>query len=344
MHDCMTNPDLGAFLWRIQQGLPLESSPFSIIGSELGLSESSVIDKISGLFDKGLIRRVGGVFDSRRLGYSSTLCAARVDVNELAKVASLFATHSGITHSYERKLLGSTFAECPNLWFTLTAPAETFASSVEALRESLRPYPLLDLPAICRFKLQVLFRAADMGVENGSEVQPEISPAGTEKMDSTDMEIVRNMQGSVPLVARLYAEIAGRVGISEDDLLLKLRRWNISGALRRVAAILRHRRAGYSANGMCVWAVPENRIEEKGHRLAAVGEVTHCYARAAVREFPYNLFAMIHAGSEEELCEKREQTEREAGLVDGRMLLSVREFKKTSPVFFSAESVAARPS
>jgi hypothetical protein len=98
--------------------------------------------------------------------------------------------------------------------------------------------------------------------------------------------------------------------------------------------VLRHRQLGFSANSMCVWAAAADQIEVAGASMARSPHVSHCYERPSFAAFPFNLYAMIHAKTRSEAVGMFEQLGSQAGLADGRMLWSAREFKKSSPVFF----------
>ena len=146
--------------------------------------------------------------------------------------------------------------------------------------------------------------------------------------------VVRRLQASIAACEDPFGLLAGELGMAPSELLELLKRWEAAGVIRRIGLILRHRQLGFSANSMCVWKVPADRIREAGRSLAVSQHVTHCYERPAFASFPYNLYAMIHAKSREEAVRIFEQLAVDAGLSDGRMLWSVREFKKSSPVFF----------
>jgi len=310
----------------LQRGVPLVARPFAELGKELGLAEAEVLKAAAGLFERGVARRFGAVFDSRRLGYGSTLCAVDVAADEIERVAALFDEHPGVTHCYERE-------GHPNLWFTLTAPADCLESELAVFAEQLKPRTLLNLPAMRRFKVQVVLNSAsgDAGAPASVESDREDSAAA---LTEREKAVVRAMQGNVKLTSAPFAAVADELGWDETELLALLAGWKRRGVLRRVAVILRHRRAGFLANGMCVWEVPSDRVEAAGRQLAGAPEVTHCYERPPPGGFPYNLFAMVHAREREEARAVFERLSRQAGLTHGKMLISVREFKKTSPVFF----------
>lgn len=146
----------------------------------------------------------------------------------------------------------------------------------------------------------------------------------------SDLELIRDLQEGLPLVSRPFAAVAEQLGLPEGEVLERLARLKREGKVRRVAASISHRRAGFTANAMCVWSVPADQVDEVGARLAEFAEVTHCYARPAPPDFPYNVYTMIHGRSRDD-CERVIARIREAtGLSEYVILYSDREFKKTS--------------
>ncbi|MHC4874202.1 MAG: siroheme decarboxylase subunit beta [Planctomycetota bacterium] len=316
-------------LYTLQTGLPLTEKPFSIIADQLKTSEQQVLGLISSLSDKGLIRRIGGVFESRLLGYSSLLCAADVAENDLEKMADAVSNRKTVTHNYERK--GS-----PNLWFTITVREDLLEQEKDWLRKNLAPYKLLNLPAIRRFKIQVILdgrekspaSSSSAAVKNSTNTDPLV-------FNTQERQLIRMMQEHLKPTSDIYERLAEKTGYTCEELLSLLNLWKEKGALKRLGAVLFHRKAGFSINSMCVWSVPEEHIAEKGRLLAENKEVTHCYERPSLDEFPYNLYAMIHAKSTEEFKAAFDRIEKNIGLDSGQILPSVREFKKTSPLFFA---------
>ncbi|MEI6166036.1 MAG: sirohydrochlorin cobaltochelatase [bacterium] len=312
-------------LVRLQQGLPITARPFARIGEELGLTEEAVLAKVHSLFESGVARRFGAVFESQRLGYLSTLCAADVPASELEAAATRIAPFSGITHCYERE-------GHPNLWFTVTAPAEELTFELARVSAALGPYEVLNLPALQKFKIEAVFGRNEQRRPARPLALPVTEPVAP--LPERERKVVRRMQASIAVSADPFGVLAGELGMEPGELLELLARWEASGVIRRIGLILRHRQLGFSANSMCVWSAPAGRIREAGGILAQSQHVTHCYERPAFAAFPYNLYAMIHAKSREEAIGIFEKLGADAGLSGGRMLWSVREFKKSSPVFF----------
>ena len=119
--------------------------------------------------------------------------------------------------------------------------------------------------------------------------------------------------------------------------MCRLRAYRESGLLRRFGAVLRHQLAGFTANGLSVWEVPDADITHVGELLATFSEITHCYARPRLPDWPYSLYAMIHAHTREECAAIAARIAGTTGISSYRMLFSLREFKKTSMQYFAAD-------
>lgn len=142
------------------------------------------------------------------------------------------------------------------------------------------------------------------------------------------------IQGDLPLSARPFSELADRAGMSEEELVDRIRSLKERGVIRRFGATLRHQEAGFNSNAMVAWLVPEDRIESVGEAMAGFREVTHCYQRRPQRDWRYNLYTMIHGDSREECHRIAEKMSRETGVEAYALLFSEREFKKTSMSYF----------
>ena len=320
----MTGND--ALRLKIQQGLPLVPRPFDAIGEAVGLSCAEVLQTLETWRQKGRMRRFGAVFDSRRLGYSSTLCAMAVPEGELDAVVAPLRDYSGVTHCYAR--------ENPlNLWFTYTAPRGEMPRRLAQLQSRLGGRQIHNLPAVRRFKVNVIF-----GARTAASTQVErdiVDHAGlAESLTEGDRELVRALQGDVPLSRDFFGSVARSLGIEEQAMLVRLREWQQRGVLRRIGALLVHYEFGFSANGMCVWRVAPEAVETIGRRLAARAEVSHCYERRPLDCFPNNLYAMVHAQSAPEAQAICDTLSRDIVGGAALMLLSTREYIKRSTVFF----------
>jgi DNA-binding Lrp family transcriptional regulator len=344
-HSATVDADL---LFVLQKGLPLAPDPFAVIGKTLGLSGDDVLKRVRVLFETGVARRFGAVFDSRSLGYESTLCAVEVPVTDLVAAAARIQPHPGITHCYERQ-------GHPNLWFTLTAPANDLLPELARISKALGPYGVLNLPALQKFKIEAVFGQSSQGNQGeggwtatsgrgqaatGGALS-ETPPGGRRPPEFSEREkrVIRCLQGSIPVEREPFSVVAGQVGVDPGEFLELLQRWQQEGIIRRIALVVRHHKLGFAANSMCVWQVAPEVLVAAGQSMARSPHVTHCYERPSSPAFPYNLYAMIHARTREEAVSIFKTLGRDAGLPEGAMMWSIREFKKASPIFFCESTV-----
>ena len=128
---------------------------------------------------------------------------------------------------------------------------------------------------------------------------------------------------------------AERLGVAQEEVLERLASLKERGGLRRVAAILYHRRAGFSANGMGVWAVPADEILETGKRMAAFRGISHCYQRPTYADWPYSIFTMAHGRSKEECDAILDSIAESTGIHERATLYSSTEYKKVRMLYFT---------
>ena len=326
--------DDAAMVVALQRGIPLCARPFEELSRELGCGEADLLACLARQRAMGTVRRFGAVFDTRRLGYRSALCAAAVSVEALDAAAAKLTPLVGVTHCYVREATSALRPGVPNLWFTLSYPADIFPAMVDEVAARLGPYALHVLPATRRYKVDVVFGAATRAREEDVAEGDDLPP-----VTARDRAVIGALQGDTEARADFFAALAGRLGMKEWDLLSTLEIWRRKGRLKRIGLLLHHRNAGWSANGMCCWRVAGD-TTAAGRALAARGEVTHCYERPEAPNFPYNLFAMVHARAAAEANAQFASLSAEVNRVAGTavpavMLLSTREYKKTSMTFFA---------
>ncbi|MDF2564102.1 MAG: putative transcriptional regulator, AsnC family [Massilibacillus sp.] len=153
-------------------------------------------------------------------------------------------------------------------------------------------------------------------------------------MDELDKKIIRAMQDEFPLVAEPYQVLAQQIGITQEELIERLKRYKRSGQIRKMGAVLRHREVGYAANALCAWIVPESRLEEVATLMATSPSISHCYDRNTMPGWPYNVYTMIHGHSREECEAIANKIAEQNNLTEKTMLYSLKEWKKTSMRYF----------
>ena len=149
-----------------------------------------------------------------------------------------------------------------------------------------------------------------------------------------DKALVRVLQEDLPLVERPFKEVGARIGMREEEVLQRVRTWKANGTIRRLGAVLRHRRLGIKANAMIVWKVDPDRTEEIGRIMASFPEVTHCYERPRFPGWPFTLFTMVHGRTPEECERVAKRISERTGVGTYRLIYSTREWKKTDMRYF----------
>jgi DNA-binding Lrp family transcriptional regulator len=328
--------DLDRRLLNLMQGrFPIAERPYQHVAAEAGITEQEVMATVKRLLEDRIIRQVTPIFDTRALGYSSMLVAAKVDPENPWRAAQVINEHPGVSHNYRRN---HEF----NLWFTLaTPPGGNIDATLQKLHELSGARITRKLQTLKLFKIGVKL---DMTGEKDITRQEDPDYTGIQRdmalaspLSARDIRVIRAVQDDIPLVPHPYAEGAASQGLSEEELFAGMADLQRRGHLRRVAAILHHRRAGYAANAMAVWAVPEERAEELGRQMADFAAVSHCYQRPVYEDWRFNLFSMIH-GRKVGDCERIVEAIHDAtGIEDYAVLYSTKEYKKTRVRYFTAE-------
>ncbi len=153
-------------------------------------------------------------------------------------------------------------------------------------------------------------------------------------IDELEEKIIHYLQEDLPVTRRPFGVLAEKIGIGEEALLESVRSLQKRGILRRLGATLRHRLAGFNGNAMVAWRVPEDKADKVGTLMAAFKEVSHCYLRRTQGEWTYNVFTMIHGRNRDECEQVATKIADRVGLREYVMLLTLKEYKKTSPKYF----------
>jgi DNA-binding Lrp family transcriptional regulator len=317
----------------IQWTFPLVTRPFDAIAKKFDTTPEIVKERLNNLKKVGILRQLSAIFDTRKLGYTSSLVAMEIEHDKLEYVASQINRHPGVSHNYERE---HQF----NLWFTLAVPpgsdlkAEIDKFNVLKGIKKVRMLPTLQL-----FKIGVKL---DMVDEKKHEIAPteEKKEIKNVKFEPTeqDKDFIRELQKNMEIIDEPFVKAANNLGLTENELFEKMKHYEDNGVMRRFAAILRHRQVGFTANGMIVWKVPEDRISEVGEKLGSFPQVSHCYERPTYSDWPYNVFSMIHCKTQDEANDMAKTIQDLINVDDYRILFSTREFKKTRVEYFVENS------
>jgi siroheme decarboxylase len=316
----------------MQGSFPLVPQPYAAVAAEAELTEGEVMARVQRLLDDRIIRQVTPIFDTRALGYGSMLVAAKVDPEHPWRAAKIINSHPGVSHNYLRN---HDF----NMWFTLAVEGDSqlgLQGTLDLLQELTGAESIRQLPTLKLFKIRM---DLEMEADTKALASEGVSQAPVDlegvPYDELDKDVIRATQGDLPVVSEPYEDAAAELGMTPAQLLDHLSAMRERGILRRVAAILYHRRAGFSANGMGVWKVPDEQIAELGPRMAAFRGISHCYQRPTYEDWPYSVFTMAHGRSKEECDAILDAIADEFGITERATLYSSTEFKKIRLLYFT---------
>jgi DNA-binding Lrp family transcriptional regulator len=325
--------ELDRKLLNLMQGsFPLARRPYAEVARSAGIEEREALRRVQRLIDDRIIRQVTPIFDTRVLGYKSMLVAAKVDPEHPHRAAGIINSHPGVSHNYLRN---HDF----NLWFTIATEPDSrlgLDGTLEVLERLTGAESVRQLPTLRLFKIRMdLEMEGDTGALASAGVAEEPKEPDPIELSELDIAVIRALQGDMPIVPEPYEPATEQLGISQERLLEQLESMSERKALRRVAAILFHRRAGFSANGMGVWKVPEERILDLGPRMASFRGISHCYQRPTYPDWPFSLFTMAHGRSKEECDAILDSIAADTGIEERRTLYSSTEFKKIRLLYFT---------
>jgi DNA-binding Lrp family transcriptional regulator len=323
-----------AVLNTIQNGVPLEESPFQRIATDLDASEEEVIQTVARLKSQNIIRNISGIFNGESLGFHLSLVAFKVAEDEIEHAAKYISSHPGVSHNYLRR-------HPYNIWFTLAVEnSESFEDMVALIAKKAHAldYLIMRNEKLLKIglKLQIGDAAKSQTPATSPTEMPEQAPA--RKFTEEERLAIRLLQTDLPIVDQPFALIVKDTAMTEKRLLELAGIFQQEKSMRRYAAVLRHMKAGFTNNAMTAWklndAVGDSNtvvrpfIEQKA--------VTHLYLRTLYPgRWEHPLFAMVHARSPEELNEIINELSRKSGLNEYIVLDSLREFKKERINYFS---------
>jgi DNA-binding Lrp family transcriptional regulator len=318
----------------MQGSFPIAPRPYAAVAAAAGCTEAEALARVRRLLEQRIIRQVTPIYDTRALGYSSMLVAAKVDSQHPWRAARIVNSHPGVSHNYLRN---HEF----NMWFTIAVERDSrlgLDGTLDVLTALTGAESMRQLPTLRLFKIRM-----DLEMEGDTKAlaspSAEATPAPLEAVDydERDVAVIRATQGDMPIEPEPYTRAAAILGIGESELLAHMEGMRERGLLRRVAAILYHRRAGFSANGMGVWKVAPDQVEALGPRMASYRGISHCYQRPTYEDWPYSVFTMAHGRSKEECDAVLDAIAADTGISERATLYSSTEFKKIRLLYFTDE-------
>ncbi|MBC8212295.1 MAG: Lrp/AsnC family transcriptional regulator [Gammaproteobacteria bacterium] len=292
-----------ALINRFQGGFPLVEQPYAEVAALLGSDEASIISSISTMLNQGWLSRFGPLYDAKQMGGGLTLAALAVPEYRFDKVAKLVNSYAEVAHNYQRE-------HKLNMWFVVATETQQGIADVIQDIELRSGLPVYNCPKQQEFYvgLQLSLGASgevDTVPLNDSWLSAGLSRNPTTVPDVRDRKLIAATQAGLTLISRPYEQLARLLDMSSTDVMQRLQSMLDNGTIRRIGLVPNHYKLGLRGNGMTVWDVPDEMVQEIGELIGSMDFVSHCYQRPRhPPHWSYNLFAMIHGADRDQVMHK----------------------------------------
>ena len=284
---------------RLQLDLPLTERPFADVAAELRMAEAPLIERLGQMLAAGVLTRFGPLFHIERAGGRFILAALQVPEADFDRVAAQVNALPEVAHNYRRD-------HALNMWFVVAAETPESAWAACDQVEAMTGLPVHAFPKEREYFVGLYLPLLARGPVAGAAAHA--TPRAPVALTAFDRELIAATQAGLPLAPRPYDSVAtvlGCTGARVRERLAALRR---AGVVRRIGAVPNHYRLGYVANGMSVWDVDDSDVDRLGALIGSQPAVSHCYRRPRKDGvWRYNLFAMLHGHTREEVLAQAEQ-------------------------------------
>lgn len=314
----------------IQKNFPITERPYHELANRLNVDYKIIMNQIEEWYSSKSLREISAIMEGEVLGYESALVCGTIKEEDLDQVVNILKDHPTITHLYLRNY-------SINLWFTISVPKDIGIEQHLQALTNLTGYTFYPLRRTQTFKIGVNFDLFKKINQTEKQNLPsKIQSYPEEELTESVKQTIRAIQTPLPLAERPFQTLAKQYDLEENEIINFLIK-SPYGCIRKYVATFHHRNLGVSYNAMTVWTIPEHFLTEVGNQLAEFPEVSHCYARTTIPEFPYNLYSMIHGPDEETVKYIVEKISHKLNIQDYLILYSPIEYKKTRLKYFLKE-------
>ena len=288
------------FINNFQGNFPLQEYPFLSAAEQLDCSEDELIETVKKLKSEKILTRFGPLYDAAELGGGLTLAAISVPQERYEIVTELVNTYPEVAHNYKRE-------HELNMWFVLATETQVELVQVISSIEKTTGLSVYNFPKQQEFYIGLWLHLSADGNNTTVPVPDQTNKKIGDgyRLDDIDRKLVSVTQTGLSIERSPYEKIAHDIDIPQDEVLQRLKRLLSFGIIRRIGAVPNHYKLGFTANGMTVWDVKDNKVSELGNIIGQLDFVSHCYQRP--RHLPmwsYNMFAMVHGANKDEVNEK----------------------------------------
>ena len=312
-----------------QSDFPIRERPFAVVGEELGVSEAEALARVERLREAGVSRRFGAVLNPPVIG-SSALAAVEAPEERFDEIAKVVNGYRQVNHNYRRE-------HDWNMWFVVTAGSRETRNAILDEIEERTGCGVLRLPMLTDFYIDLEFpvvntdRFAREGIDETDVSPTRIGEDAAGNLSDLDARLLLAIQEGFPLTATPYRDVAAEIDAPVGEVLDAIRRLLDSGCVKRIGCVVNHVVAGFDANCMVVWDVPDDELDARGTAVGALPSVTLCYhrPRRPDQDWPYNLFTMIHGRETDAVDAKVDELAADHLPYDHERLYSTETLKQT---------------
>ena len=290
-----------------QGGFPLCERPFAEVAERLDASEDAVLEALRELLANGTLTRFGPLYQIERLGGAFSLAALQAPEADFERIARIVNDFPEVAHNYRRN-------HAFNMWFVLATETPAGMNDIVERIAAATGMPVFNFLKEREYFIEARFAVGAGRVENSAPLAkhpspPTPLPQGERGVSAQALRpLILATQAGLPLTPQPYHAIAAQLNSDAETVMAGLQALLGAGAIRRIGVVPNHYRIGYAANGMTVWDVADEVVDELGERVGALEFVTHCYRRPRhLPDWPYNLFAMAHGASRDEVAAKADR-------------------------------------
>ncbi|HOW76452.1 MAG TPA: Lrp/AsnC family transcriptional regulator [Candidatus Competibacteraceae bacterium] len=290
-----------------QGGFPLCERPFAVVAERLSASEDAVLEILRELLADGTLTRFGPLYQIERLGGAFSLAALQAPEADFERITAIVNGFPEVAHNYRRN-------HAFNMWFVLATETPAGMNDTVERIAAATGLPVLNFPKEHEYFIEARFTVGAGRVEGSAPPAEHPSPPAPLPPGERGVSVqalrpvILATQAGLPLTPQPYHAIAAQLDSNVETVIAGLQALLDAGAIRRIGVVPNHYRIGYAANGMTVWDVADAKVDELGERVGALEFVTHCYRRPRhLPDWPYNLFAMAHGASRDEVAAKADR-------------------------------------
>jgi DNA-binding Lrp family transcriptional regulator len=293
-----------------QGGFPVVEEPFEPAAAALrdrgiDVTSDELVERIERMDEAGTLTRFGALINAEAIGGMATLVAMHAPEERFEEIAEQVNDFPEVAHNYRRA------HPHLNMWFVLSVADEDRIPEVLGEIEDVTGQETYNLPKQQEFRVEAKFPVEGPLEDDSvdlSDLGPDVTPTDRDGLTPDELDLVLEIQGGLPVTAAPYADVAEAIGAETEWVVETIKRFEREGKVRRVGVVPNHYALGYSENGMTVWNVPDDAVDEVGPAVAGFDFVTHCYERPRHDGvWEYNVFAMTHGRSEAESDRRVEQ-------------------------------------